>query len=244
MIRLATIAPGQPAIFATLQGEGPATGRPSTFVRLSGCNLHCVWCDTPHTWNFHGTDFTHRSAPKFSREREVLTLAPEVIADRVAELGPRAVVFTGGEPMAQQRGLAAIVRGLPAGFEVDVETNGTLLPRAPFAERVGRFVVSPKLGNSGMGAAMRIKPAVLQAYAATGRAWFKWVVDSVADVEEVTAIVRALELPADRQLLMPEGTTSAALRAASPRVADWALERGWSFSDRLHIHLFGEGRGV
>lgn len=244
MIRLAVTAPDTPAIFATLQGEGPQTGRPSTFVRLSGCNLHCVWCDTPHTWNFEGTPFAHRSAPKFDRAREVVSLDPAEVAARVAALSPRAVVFTGGEPLAQQRALAEVVQALPEDFVVDIETNGTLAPRSPLAERVSAFVVSPKLANSGMRASLRLKPDVLRALDATGRAWFKWVVASESDVEEVAAVVREVGLSPERQVLMPEGTTSSVLRERAPAVAGWAVERGWRFSDRLHIHLFGEGRGV
>lgn len=244
MIRLATIGPGEPAIFATIQGEGPATGRPSTFVRLSGCNLHCVWCDTPHTWNFEGTPFPHRSAPKFDRAAEVRTLDLDHVADAIRALPPRVVVFTGGEPMAQQRALAGLAERLGSAYVIDVETNGTLAPRPPFAEHVDTFVVAPKLANSGMDEGLRIRPEVLRAFVDTGRAWFKWVVDAPEDVDEVARWVDALGLPPDRQILMPEGTTAAHLRERGPVVAGWCVQRGWRFSDRLHIHLFGEGRGV
>lgn len=244
MIRLATIGQGEPAVFATLQGEGPQTGRPSTFVRLSGCNLHCVWCDTPHTWNFEGTRFVHRSAPKFDRSREVLTLDESALAEQIRALQPRALVITGGEPLAQQRSLVALLDALGPDFVADIETNGTLAPREPLTSRIGAFVVSPKLANSGMAESLRIKPDVLAAFVATGRAWFKWVVASEADIDEVERLVAACALPPDRQVLMPEGTTSEVLRERAPDVARWSLERGWRFSDRLHIHLYGGGRGV
>jgi len=244
VIRLARLDDGAPAIFATLQGEGPQTGRPSTFVRLSGCNLHCVWCDTPHTWYFEGTRFEHRSARRFQRETEVLALEVADVAERVRALSPRALVLTGGEPMAQQRALEELLHLLGPDFTVDVETNGTLAPKEPLTARIDTFVVSPKLANSGMAESLRIKPAALQTLAATGRAWFKWVVDSEVAVDEVKALVERLGLPDDRQILMPEGTTSAQLRERSPAVARWCLERGWRFSDRLHVHLYGGGRGV
>jgi len=244
MIRLARLDDGEPAIFPTLQGEGPSTGRPSTFVRLSGCNLHCAWCDTPHTWNFQGTPFEHRSAPKFEREHEVLQLQEDDVAERIRAFAPRAVVFTGGEPLTQQRALATLVERLGPDFVADVETNGTLAPREPLASRITTFVVSPKLANSGMDEGLRVKPDVLRAFAATGRAWFKWVVASESDVHEVADLVQRLGLPDDRQVLMPEGTTSQTLRERSPQVAAWCLERGWRFSDRLHVHLYGGGRGV
>lgn len=244
MIRMATIGEGQLAVFATLQGEGPATGRPSTFVRLSGCNLHCSWCDTPHTWNFEGTPFVHRTAPKFSRDVEVIHATIETVANAIHARRPRAVVFTGGEPLAQQRALVQLVEAVGGGFVFDIETNGTLAPRAALMDHVEHLVVAPKLANSGMHEGLRIKPSVLQACAETGKAWFKWVVATEDDVDEVVGWVRRLDLPTDRQILMPEGTQVERLRRLGPRVAAWCVDRGWRYSDRQHVHLFGEGRGV
>ncbi|NCX99349.1 MAG: 7-carboxy-7-deazaguanine synthase QueE, partial [Planctomycetia bacterium] len=70
-------------IFASLQGEGLLAGTPSTFVRASGCNLRCVWCDTPYT----------------SWEPEGESLSVGEILDRVRSLSPRHAVVTGGEPL-------------------------------------------------------------------------------------------------------------------------------------------------
>lgn len=243
-MRLATLDDGSPAIFATLQGEGPHTGRPSTFVRLSGCNLHCAWCDTPHTWNFEGTPFAHRGGRKFDRAIEVRTLDPDQVADAIRALEPRAIVLTGGEPMAQQREVVALIETLGPAFSFDIETNGTLPPRRELTPLIHTFVVSPKLANSGMAASTRLKPDALRALADTGKAWFKWVVATEADVAEVQHLVHTLHLPQDRQMLMPEGTTSDALRTAYDQVLTWAAARGWAASDRLHVHLYGGGRGV
>lgn len=244
MMRLATLGEGQPAIFETVQGEGPAIGRPSTFVRLSGCNLHCVWCDTPHTWNFEGTSFAHRGGQKFDRKREVVSLSAQDVASRVRALHPKHVVFTGGEPMNQQRGLVDVAEALGPEFGVDLETNGTVAPRDALVARTHLFVVAPKLANSGMAESLRIKPEVLQAFASLEQSWFKWVVADLTDVAEVEHWVSALGLPADRQMLMPEGTDSRSLRELGEQVAHWAVARGWRMTDRLHVHLFGARRGV
>jgi 7-carboxy-7-deazaguanine synthase len=243
MLHLAVTGPGQPEIFRTLQGEGPATGRPSIFVRLSGCNLHCRWCDTPYTWNWEGTRFPHRDGRKYDRARERVSMAAEAVADAIRALGDDPIVLTGGEPLAQQRGIRSLLQALPD-RPVDVETNGTIAPHPELVARAAHLVVSPKLGNSGMAARLRVKPDVLAAFRDTGRAWFKWVITDPADLDEVQALVDRLGLPADRVILMPEGTTPEALRARAPAVAAAALARGWRFSDRLHVHLYGGGRGV
>ncbi|MFK7927227.1 MAG: 7-carboxy-7-deazaguanine synthase QueE [Myxococcota bacterium] len=244
MIRLARLDGGEPAIFSTLQGEGPHTGRPSTFVRLSGCNLHCVWCDTPHTWNFEGTSFAHRSDRKFDRNTEEAPLSIADVAARCAALVPRHLVLTGGEPMVQHKAIVALAAALGPSFALDIETNGTIAPTAALDAAISTFVVSAKLHNSGVPELLRIRPKALKALANTGKAWFKWVVASEADVDEVSGWVTELGLPTDRQMLMPEGTTPSALRTASAAVAEWALREGWRFSDRLHVHLYGGGRGV
>jgi len=243
-LRLAVTSPGQPEIFETLQGEGPHVGRPSVFVRLSGCNLHCRWCDTPYTWRWHGTRFDHVRPETFDRGEEQILLSPNDLVERLREFPTRALVFTGGEPLAQQRAIAQVAALLDESFSLDFETNGTLIPLPELAARTHAWVVSAKLSNSGMAPAMRLREPALRWFAASPAAWFKWVIQGPDDLAELDALVAHLGLPADRQILMPEGTDPATLRARAPAVAQAALERGWRFSDRLHVHLYGGGRGV
>lgn len=244
LLRLAVTAPGQPEIFETLQGEGPQLGRPSLFVRLSGCNLHCRWCDTPYTWRWHGTSFAHDRPETYDRRAEQVALSPAELAALLGGARTRAIVFTGGEPLTQQRGLAQTIALLDERFTFDFETNGTIVPTPELAARVETWVVSPKLANSGMPEPLRLREPALRWFAASAAAWFKWVVADAADIDEIASIIERFGLPADRQFLMPEGTTPAALRSRAPEVARAALERGWRFSDRLHVHLYGGGRGV
>ena len=124
------------------------------------------------------------------------------------------------------------------------KTNGTVRPQPAFDGIVDRYVVSPKLESAGMAAAQRLPPDVLATFAADPRAAFKWVVGSQTDLDAVDRLNRSLGVPPERMWLMPEADHVAALERASPQVAAAAMARGWQFSDRLHLRLYGAGRGI
>ena len=252
MLRVACVAAGEPEIFRSVQGEGPMAGRERTFVRLSGCNLHCVWCDTPYTWNWRGTRFAHAldrpGAPhKFDRAEEEIELGVEEVSERVAALPAEGVVITGGEPLVQMKALPELVgriRELLPEAAIEIETNGTIPPSAALAARVDLFVVSPKLSHSGNREALALRERALGAFVATGRAAFKFVATGVADVAGVRALAGRLGLDPERVWIMPEGTRSEELRAAGAALAEPVEASGFRLSDRLHIHLYGDARGV
>ncbi len=231
---LARMADGGPEVFASIQGEGVSMGVPSTFVRLAICNLRCAWCDTAYTWDWK----------RFDRAASTVTLTPDEVAEAVRGLAPRNVVLTGGEPLLQRRQLAPLAERLKGeGYRLEVETNGTVGP-GPLGELVDQFNVSPKLAHSGNAGLRRIVPAVLQELAATGRAWFKFVVASPADLEEVREVCRAAGAEPGRVVLMPEGTTAAVLAERGRWLAEACTREGYRFSTRLHILLWGDRRGV
>ena len=234
---------GTPEIFAALQGEGPSAGVPCAFVRLSRCNLACVWCDTAYTWHFEGDDRPHRSAKHYDKATNQVVLPVEEVAARIAALGQRRLVVTGGEPLLQGPALAALLALLP-GIVVEVETNGTTRAAAALDPLIAQFNVSPKLSHSGNAADLALLPERLSAYAGDPRAWFKFVVARPGDVEEVVALIGEYGLPRDRIFLMPEGTTSRTLRERASWIAARCLTYGLRFSDRLHIHLHGDSRGT
>ncbi|GGD57538.1 radical SAM protein [Erythrobacter arachoides] len=240
---LATQAPGEPEIFASVQGEGPSAGTPVAFVRLSRCNLACVWCDTPYTWHFDGDARPHRSAATFARRANQLELGVADVAARIAALGQKRLVVTGGEPLLQAGKLAAMLDLLP-GMAVEIETNGTVMPPAPVDARVTQYNVSPKLAHSGNPADLALKPAMLAHWAADERAFLKFVIAAPGDVDEVSALAGTHAIPPQRIFLMPEGTTSATLHERLSWLAPLAMERGYRVTDRLHIHLFGDTRGT
>ena len=236
MLILATTTPGEPEIFASLQGEGPSAGRPSTFVRLSRCNLACVWCDTAYTWRFTGLD-------AFERKANQLTLSETDTAARILALGGDRLVVTGGEPLLQAPALARLLALLPA-MHVEIETNGTVAPPPALDALVHQYNVSPKLAHSGNPASLALIPARLAAFAADRRAFFKFVIAQPADLAEVLALQAAHAIPSERLFVMPEGTDSATLRERSRWLAAAAMDHGLRFSDRLHIHLYGDTRGT
>jgi len=240
---LATDDTGGPEIFASLQGEGPSAGAPVAFVRLSRCNLACVWCDTAYTWHFDGDNRPHRDGIAFDRRANQVTLTPAETATRIAALGQNRLVITGGEPLLQAGGLAEMLAHLPD-ISVEIETNGTVAPPARLDVRVDQYNVSPKLAHSGNPAELALIPERLDAWAADPRAFFKFVIAAPEDVAEALELQRRHRFTTERVFLMAEGTDSAALRARQAWLSDLCLKHGFRMSDRLHIHLYGDTRGT
>jgi organic radical activating enzyme len=243
MLTLATTTPGEPEIFASLQGEGPSLGRPSTFVRLSRCNLACVWCDTAYTWHFAGDNRPHRDGVVFERQANQITLSEQDTAARIAVLSPDRLVITGGEPLLQGAALARLVDLLPA-MHIEIETNGSVAPHPTLDALVHQYNVSPKLAHSGNPAELALIPERLAAWSADPRAFFKFVVASAADIDEVLALQARYAIPGDRLFLMAEGRTPAELLDRNRWLAQTCLLHGFRFTDRLHIHLYGDTRGT
>jgi len=231
---MARLPSGEPEIFASIQGEGASAGRPSTFVRLSLCNLACTWCDTRYTW-----DWEH-----YDQQSEIVRVESAEVVARVTTLGVENVVITGGEPLLQQNALSEPVESLVrAGHRVEFETNGTLEPQAVLAERVAQWNVSPKLANSDNLLSRRLGDGPLRWFAGTEHAWFKFVIDAPTDLDEVEGLVRRYEVPRRRVILMPQGTSTTQLDERSAWLAEGCARRGYRFSTRLHILLWGDRRG-
>lgn len=243
MLVLATTSPGEPEIFASLQGEGPGIGKPSTFVRLSRCNLACVWCDTAYTWRFTGDNRPHDDGLAFERTENQVSLDEAAVAARIAALAPSRLVVTGGEPLLQGPALARMLALLPE-MHVEIETNGSVAPIPALATLVDQYNVSPKLKHSGNPVDIAQNPERLAAWKDEPKAWFKFVISTPDDLAEVLAIQQAHAIPPSRIYLMPEGRDSATIRARMAWLADICSEHGFGLTDRLHIHLYGDTRGT
>lgn len=243
---------GGPEIFHTIQGEGVSAGFPAVFVRASRCNLHCVWCDTDHTWNFEGTPWPHEkdAVPGYAKFRKTdvtFELTPAEAARSVLRFNCPRVVITGGEPLLQEDGFLEMIRLIRVEMPdcvFEVETNATRVPCPALADAVDQFNVSPKLANAGMPESLRLNDGALHYFATSPKAWFKFVVSSPVDLTEIKMLQIRYEIPCDRILLMPEGRTAAELDQTAPQLADLCREQGYRFCDRLHIRLWGDRRGV
>jgi organic radical activating enzyme len=216
----------------TFQGEGPSAGQRAVFVRTSRCNLSCSWCDTPYTWDWS----------RFDPQAEARRVPVEEVAAWALDLPVRLVVVTGGEPLLQEAGLAELTGRLAAARRVvEVETNGTMPPSAALVEGVTQFNVSPKLTSSGLLPARRLDTAALRAFAACGKAVFKFVVSAVGELDEIARLQDEFGL--DQVWVMPQGVTSAGVLAGMRDLADQALARGWNLSPRLQVLLWENARG-
>ena len=240
---LATMTPGEPEIFASLQGEGLSSGKPCAFVRLSRCNLACTWCDTAYTWRFEGDNRPHRDGIEYERATNQVALSEPDVAARIAALGKPRLIVTGGEPLLQAPALARVLALLPD-MAIEIETNGTVAPPPALDALVHQYNVSPKLAHSGNPGDLALIPERLRHWAAEPRAVFKFVVATPGDVEEVLLLAQTHALPGERIWLMAEGTDATTLAARESWLAQLCLEHNLTLSKRLHIELYGDTRGT
>jgi 7-carboxy-7-deazaguanine synthase len=212
--------------FFSIQGEGATAGLPAIFVRLQGCSVGCLWCDTKYSWD-----------PAAGRE-----VSLDGLLEEIASYPCRRVVVTGGEPLESALFLPLLVALADAGFRIEVETSGTLAP-PPEADAEIQWNVSVKLGGSGVSQAKRVNPKAIRAFLARN-AWWKFVVTEAADVVEVLGLAERFALPRERILLQPECLRTEEFVARAPWVAEACKAHGFRFSPRLHVLLWGARRGV
>lgn len=221
--------------FVSIQGEGIWAGIPSYFIRVSGCNLRCRWCDTPYaSWNPEGESFDVPS-----------------IANRASQSGIQHVVLTGGEPMLFDAvaELASVLKS--SGKTITIETAGTVFRHIDS----DLMSISPKLAHSAPDgewfvrheeSRKNIEPLVtlIENY----NFQLKFVVNPESEVNDFEEIETLLsKLPAiekDRILIMAEGTDAETIHRRERIILPALIERGWRLCSRWHIDIFGNKRGT
>lgn len=226
-------------IFHSIQGEGELTGVPSVFVRTSGCNLRCHWCDTKYaSWRPEGEE-----------------IAVDELVRKVAEFPAQHCVLTGGEPMVAKE-IAPFAAELRArGKHITIETAGTIPPEGIACDLAS---LSPKLANStpppgaiaeswrARHETARRQPEVLAAWIDAYPFQLKFVVETADDLSEIAALVGAIgrPIPPWKVLIMPQGTDAGTLRGRDETLVQACLRLGYRYCQRLHIELFGNQRGT
>jgi 7-carboxy-7-deazaguanine synthase len=243
---------GLPEIFHSIQGEGKSIGRPSIFVRTSLCNLHCVWCDTDYTWNWLGTPFPHQNDAdakyqKFDQKDWIATLPIEEMVQIITAMPCKTVIWTGGEPMMQQKQIAqamAMLKSIDPSYQFEIETNGTYTPKPEFEELINQYNVSPKLANSGNESRIRDKALPMRYFAESPKANFKFVIGSHSDITEVLALKKKYQIANNKIYLMPQADHRKQMEQMRQEVVNLCLEHQFHYSDRLHIQIWDKKKGV
>ncbi|QDT63514.1 7-carboxy-7-deazaguanine synthase QueE [Calycomorphotria hydatis] len=225
-------------IFHSIQGEGGLTGTPSVFVRTSGCNLRCWFCDTPYTsWD-----------PEGWREEWQVTV------DKVREFDCEHAVLTGGEPLLQPEVVAFTEALTSAGHHITIETAGTVYRPV----KAGLISLSPKLSNSVPSVehhatagkwidrhdTTRDQPEVVRQLTTEYEYQVKFVVHDKSDLDEIqTWLSKYPHIEHSRVFLMPQARTNEELTQKRDWLESLSEEYGFQFSNRLHIELWGNVRG-
>ena len=226
-------------LFFSIQGEGELTGVPSVFVRTSGCNLRCRWCDTKYaSWKPEGDNVTIND-----------------LLDKVCSYPARHVVISGGEPMIA-KGIEEFTHLLKeSGKHITIETAGTISPNGIQCDLAS---LSPKLSDStpkegdinkewiDRHESKRLDYDILSEWVNSYNFQLKFVVSKEEEIKEIQNVISRIEgkiLP-EKVLLMPEGIDPDTLRSRYDLLIGLCKENGYRLCHRLHINLFGNTPGT
>jgi 7-carboxy-7-deazaguanine synthase len=259
-------------MFASIQGEGKFSGKPSIFIRVSGCNLRCMFkdsiCDTPYS-SFNPEKSLYKSVDdEVQAFKEISKAHPRI----------KHVVITGGEPLLYKNDLEEFL-GLiyTDDMVITIETNGTRPILNPISNKfkIDLYSVSPKLSTSVGKPNENISEEVISRHNSTridipnlvdlvcySRDYqFKFVysgpecineildiyskmAESIENNGEVTEMMYKKKHPMNHTMLMPEGITEDQLRTKREEIVEKCMEMGWTYTDRLQILIWGDKRGV
>lgn len=215
-------------IYESLQGEGMYAGTPSIFVRTSGCNLRCLWCDTPYSSWWPDTK---------------ATMSVKTIIKTTDSTIPH-VVITGGEPLLQKE-LGTLTNAFRSrGQIVTIETAGTIYDDSIVPNL---WSVSPKLSNS----MPTEHPRELQLHkknntqhllpnflSSDSKIQLKFVIEKNSDIDEVLELIVKYDIPKRTVFLMPQATDFPTLQEISAWLGKCCIHHHLNFSPRLHVELW------
>jgi len=245
--------------FYSIQGEGKYVGSPSLFLRFGGCNMKCegfacseraddgvevIGCDTVYAVNKE--HFSHNWVPILKSDALLGILDLYELPEGVD------IVLTGGEPLiyANEPLFVSFLETLvERGHRITFETNGSLgvdfLKYSVYKECI--FALSVKLSNSHEPLSKRVRGDVIYSIASNAKdAFFKFSVDeesiNLALEEEINEIT--LHSPKTKVYCMPLGGSKAEVEKNTEPLIEFCKSKGYSFSDRLHIRIWNENKGV
>lgn len=214
-------------IFYSIQGEGINIGSPAIFIRLAGCHLRCVWCDSKFTWDMQS-----------GKEMSI-----QEIIKKIKKFPCKHLVITGGEPLIQQSGIKELIEAInknsPKPYFIEIETSGSLPPQ--INEYIDQYNCSPKLSNSEN---RPINYSISLPKFPAEKTWYKFVIDQPTDLKEVKNFIKKHKLPQNKIILMPQGITREEIAERSLWLAEVCKKENWRYSTRLHIKIWGNKRGV
>lgn len=215
-------------VFYSIQGEGPNCGTAATFIRLTGCNLKCSFCDSKYSWSE-------------GKEKTV-----EEIVEEVKKYPAKLIVITGGEPLLWNLfSLVSAIKLIPTErfeekYKIEIETNGTLEPKEELILKVDSWVVSPKLSNSG-----NKKTKLAKYFKDSANINFKFVIENKKDLIEMLTFLKKNKIYCKPIYLMPQCTTAEGHNKILPLLFEFVKQTTWfKISPRLQILAFGNWRGV
>lgn len=238
------------AIFHTIQGEGSRQGNPITFIRLQHCNLACGWCDAFYTWMPEAEEYWKEAGDIHIDDVHAAIRQAQEQVGIEEERHVNRVLWTGGEPLLQQRKIVQFMQRHPQYF-AEIETNGTVMPSEWLLEHAttGRkgiphriaFNVSPKIPSSGNEGRTLIRPRVLEMISLTDDPLFKFVCSTEQDIYDVLNIYGEL-IPFEYISIMPEGVTKERNQEVYERLMPMILKYGLRTHPRGHTVMFEEAK--
>ena len=249
--------------FVSIQGEGERSGIPSIFIRTSGCNLRCVFglsiCDTPYSsFNPENSSLSYDDVLKLINDN------PQI----------HDIVITGGEPLMHRDGLIDMLNYLGYRVNlldmcITIETNGTFdpLPEEYETWNIGLYSISPKLKTSVAlpgqiinlpnGESIhfsqeqidnfhktRRNDRALKMFTDTFSYQFKFVYSGMESYNEIKEYIHEYNIDPKNIMLMPEGLDERILSKHRQEAAEICIKEGWNYTDRLHIIIWGNKRGI